>query len=190
MTNETRFDYFVEKFDSDFFAIRNGIVKGKYEYLHTSETSNIDQEIHEEAEYEYEDEFSDFQPYKSKLEGTYEDLFADPAERVQKPTQTRIATGTSDAEKLENIRDYTNNASQARYLATHPAEIILANLIMQILSEIEGEQMDDNVIKTLYHEKSVDLEEALEAFEFYHDNPYKEMAQRRLEKIERKRKKR
>ena len=98
----------------------------------------------------------------------------------------RIKYVQSDAEKIDNIRSITNAASQSRYMDVNTAEVILANLIMQILAEIEGAHQEDDVIKMIFQDK-VELEEALEPFDFYKNNPYKEKAEKNLAKLEQKR---
>ena len=92
-------------------------------------------------------------------------------------------------DKLGKIRDFTNQASQARYLATHDSEVILANLIMQILNQTDGEGCDDIVEHFNFWENSKDLklEEALVGFEFYDNNPHRERAEKMLAKLNRKR---
>jgi len=91
-------------------------------------------------------------------------------------------------ERIDNIRRATNLASQARYLATQDPEVILANLIMQILEETEG-QTGSSESRTILDDILLSprkLEEVLPGFEFYDNNPYRAKAEKRLEKIRRK----
>jgi len=90
-------------------------------------------------------------------------------------------------ERIDNIRRVTNQASEARYLATQDPEVILANLIMQVLEETEGQDgMSDG--RTILDDILMGprkLEEVLPGFEFYDNNPYRAKAEKRLEKIRR-----
>ena len=94
--------------------------------------------------------------------------------------------------RLYAVRDMANAASQSRYLATQTHEVILANLIMQVLNEtnLESSPQDDEnsfFFDVLASSKELKLEEALEGFEFYDNNPYKEKAEKYLARIKRKR---
>jgi len=91
--------------------------------------------------------------------------------------------------QIDKIREYTNEASRERYLAKNDSEVILSNLIMQILMETEqkfGADMGD-FFDELTSSSDAELDEILTGFEFYDNNPYRELAEKRLEKIKRKR---
>jgi len=96
-------------------------------------------------------------------------------------------------ERLHNIREFANYASRARYLKNAQPEAILANLIMQILSESDETVKDlprheQDFFEILAGTKELKLEEALSGFEFFDNNPYRINAEKRLEKIKGKRK--
>jgi len=90
--------------------------------------------------------------------------------------------------RFDNIRKITNQASQARYLASQDPEIILANLIMQILEETEGTATCEKTLLDDLCEAPRKLEEVLPGFEFYDNNPYRAKAEKRLAKLRRKQK--
>jgi len=100
-------------------------------------------------------------------------------------------------ERLVNIREFANRASSARYLKDAQAEVILANLITQVLSEVaemnvlkpvkpakiaEGRKAED-FFEVLAGTKELQLDEALSGFEFFDNNPYRMKAEKRLAKI-------
>ena len=92
--------------------------------------------------------------------------------------------------RINRIREFTDQASKERYLAKNDSEVILANLIMQILCETEKEfgAYEGDFFDTLATtNKETVLDEVLVGFEFYDNNPYREEAERNLEKIKRKR---
>jgi len=104
-------------------------------------------------------------------------------------------------ERLVNIRNFTNRASSARYLKDAQPEVILANLITQILSEADeinvlkpvrqtsqtaGDKAAKDFFEILAGSKELKLDEALSGFEFFDNNPYRIKAEKRLEKIKRK----
>jgi len=93
--------------------------------------------------------------------------------------------------RLDKIREYTNQASRERYLAKDESEVILANLIMKVLMETEQEfgSETDDFFDELASSKDAELDEILSGFEFYDNNPFREIAERRLEKIKRKKNK-
>ena len=96
-------------------------------------------------------------------------------------------------ERLVNIRDCANRASEARYLKDAESEVLLANLIMQVLEETSDMEklkpmvtvIDENdFFEILASTKELKLNEALEGFEFFDNNPYKEKAEKKLAKIQ------
>ena len=93
--------------------------------------------------------------------------------------------------RLVNVRNMANAASQARYLATQTHEVILANLIMQVLNETnmsnESFSEDSFFFDVLASSRELKLEEALEGFEFFDNNPYKEKAEKYLARIKKRR---
>lgn len=104
-------------------------------------------------------------------------------------------------ERLENVKDFANRASEQRYLKGQNIEVLLANLITQILTETNdidkqkplktsskaaGNRGED-FFEVLASTKELKLDEALEGFEFYEQNPYKSKAEKKLAKMEAKR---
>jgi len=107
-------------------------------------------------------------------------------------------------ERLINIREFANRASSSRYLKDAQAEVILANLITQILTE--ADEMDklkpvkpinsaaearraENFLEVLAGTKELKLDEALSGFEFFDNNPYRMKAEKRLARIKSKKSK-
>ena len=96
-------------------------------------------------------------------------------------------------ERLLNIRDSANKTSEARYLKDADTEVLLANLIMQILDETGDIEKLKPVISVpgqndffeiLAGSKELKLDEALEGFDFFDNNPLREKAEKRLAKIQ------
>jgi len=105
-------------------------------------------------------------------------------------------------ERLENIRGWAAAASKARYIKNTDLEALLANFITQVLVESdkihelkpvvasEKKQINnDDFFEILATSKDIKLEDALEGFDFYDNNPYKEKAEKNLAKINKKKKK-
>jgi hypothetical protein len=106
-------------------------------------------------------------------------------------------------ERLYNIMGYANRASEQRYLQDAQSEVILAHLIMQILDETadidelkplvsdleSGLLNGDDFFDILANNKELKLDEALSGFDFFDNNPFRQSAERRLAKIERKKNK-
>jgi len=105
-------------------------------------------------------------------------------------------------ERLHNIRGWTEAASKIRYLPNTDPDAILANLIDQVLLESNNiaelkpvhptkvEQLEsEEVFDILAKARDVKIEEAFEGFDFYENNPYKESAEKKLAKMEKKKKK-
>lgn len=98
--------------------------------------------------------------------------------------------GTGSA-VLGRIQGFVNRASEARYLATQSAEVILATLIMQVMAELSGntDATGPEFFDNLAYAKDLTLEKALVGFEFFDNNPLKKKAEKRLAKLMKKRKK-
>ena len=111
-------------------------------------------------------------------------------------------------ERLNNIRKWANNASEARYLKKD-VDAILASFITQSLAETDkldelkpldsqitqasGETRmlkPDDFFEVLATNKNLKLDEALSGFDFFDNNPFRQKAEKRLKKIENKRNKR
>jgi len=105
-------------------------------------------------------------------------------------------------ERLFNVRGWSEAASKIRYLKNTDVDAILANLIAQILLEtdnldelklVEPEEPakpvdGEGFFEVLASCKNVKLEDALQGFDFYDNNPYKKTAMKKLAKIEKKKK--
>ena len=105
-------------------------------------------------------------------------------------------------ERLFNIRGWAEAASKIRYMKNTDIDAILANLIAQVLLEtdnldelklIEPEPAvkpvdGEGFFEVLASCQNVKLEEALSGFDFYDNNPYKIAAEKKLAKIEKKKK--
>ena len=110
------------------------------------------------------------------------------------PNETALAL----QEQIDAITAATNLASKERYLTSNDHEAILARLIMQIYSatntfdKVENEsaevfQKSESFFEILTNSKETDLEKIFDGFEFYENNPYREIAEKRLAKLYRKR---
>ena len=131
-----------------------------------------------------------FDMYLDKFDRDFFEIREKSAEETKyEETMERVKMVFNDTEKLNKILLHTNEASAARYMASNTPEVILANLIMQILTAIEGEDADNDLLKLLAQE-NIKLEDALESFEFYKNNPYKDKAEKKLAELEEKKRKR
>ena len=97
-------------------------------------------------------------------------------------------------ERLDKILEATNLASRERYLNSDH-EAILARLIMSIYGTEENAAQPDteeyhkseSFFEILTNARKDEVEEVFSAFDFYNQNPYREIAQRRLDKIKKRR---
>ena len=101
-------------------------------------------------------------------------------------------------EQIDSITAATDVASKERYLTSNDHEAILARLIMQIYAatnkfdQVANEsdevfQKSESFFEILTNSKETDLEKIFDGFEFYENNPYREIAEKRLAKIYKKR---
>ena len=102
-------------------------------------------------------------------------------------------------ERLSNLRDCANKASEARYLKDAQPEVLLANLIAKVLTEssdleklkpVVASENEEDFLQILASTKELKLDDALEGFDFFDNNPYKTKAEKKLEKIKTKKEKR
>lgn len=98
-------------------------------------------------------------------------------------TPSAVAVEDS-ATKLKKIEALATEMSAERYSPNYNPEICLANLLNFILSKDLDQETEDNFFQLLNEERNVDLNEALNDFDFYIDNPYKKKAEKILSKIE------
>ena len=103
-------------------------------------------------------------------------------------------------ERIQNMRRWAEAASKIRYLKGTDHEAVLANLITHILREsdnldelkpIVSQEVDikatsDELFQLLTTSRNVAMEEAFRGFDFYDNNPYKEVAEKKIAKINKK----
>ncbi len=87
------------------------------------------------------------------------------------------------AQKLTQIESLATEISAERYSPNYNPEICLANLLNYILSA-DNQDMQNDFFQLLNQDHNVDLDQALNDFDFYLDNPYKKKAEKILSKIE------
>ena len=166
----SHFDHFIKQFDDFYFGL-----------VDEDNTMHIENE-EKRSEQFYTSDIFNLLDQENKAEA----LKSQPNPSC---SNNGIDSEKSIDERIENIRRYTNQASQARYLGTQDPEVILANLIMQILEETEcvgGNGEHANFLDEILCSPRK-LEEVMPGFEFYDNNPYREKAEKRLEKLRRKR---
>lgn len=95
--------------------------------------------------------------------------------------------------KLDKIVEATNQASKERYLSNNDHEAILARLIMQIYATTDNEpksnevfHKSDSFFEILTNTRETELEKVFTGFDFYDNNPYREIAEKQLAKIKKK----
>ena len=97
--------------------------------------------------------------------------------------------------QIQKILEITNKASYERYMYNATPEVILANLILQILAIINGEEVSttslssagNQVFQALSQSKKFNLDEACEGFEFYENNPLRAQAEKAIARLRKKR---
>lgn len=89
----------------------------------------------------------------------------------------------SAAQKLEQIKNLATKISAERYNANYNPEISLANLLNYILSA-DDQDMQNDFFQLLNQDNGSNLEQVLNDFDFYLDNPFKKKAEKILSKIE------
>jgi len=100
-------------------------------------------------------------------------------------------TNAELTDRLDYIRDITNDASAARYMGAYDTDIILNDLISKVLDAVEGvepevESATQEFFTAMLKAPQKELEQIFEGFEFYENNPYKDQAERALAKLRRK----
>jgi hypothetical protein len=155
--------------------------------------------------------------YIKRLDDDFQEILKGQAERFENVT-SKIATLAKDLneysqvvpqykseidslkERLQNIREAAEFASEERYLSRNDIEVVLANFIAQVLKEtdkidelkIQGPKVmrsGGDFFEELAGNKEIKLDDALKGFDFYDNNPYKTSAERKLAKIEAKKRK-
>lgn len=94
------------------------------------------------------------------------------------------ATNTDDLiQKLNRIEALATEISAERYSHNYNPEVCLANLLNYILSD-NNQDMNNDFFQLLNQEHDMNLDQALNDFDFYLNNPYKKKAEKILSKIE------
>ena len=106
-------------------------------------------------------------------------------------------------ERLNNIREWVEAASKTRYLPKADVDAILAKLITNVMMECNNleelkpvipkesdiKAASDELFQMLSNSRSVQMEEAFKGFDFYDNNPYKNKAEKKIAKLQKKTKK-
>lgn len=87
------------------------------------------------------------------------------------------------SEKLNKIENLATQISAERYTHNYNPEICLANLLNCILAT-DDQDLQNDFFQILNQEHDMGLDEALNDFDFYLNNPYKKKAEKMLSKIE------
>lgn len=87
------------------------------------------------------------------------------------------------SEKLNKIEALATQISAERYNHNYNPEVCLASLLNFILSS-DDQDMENDFFQLLNQEHDMNLDEALNDFDFYLNNPYKKKAEKMLSKIE------
>ena len=85
--------------------------------------------------------------------------------------------------KLNKIEALATEISAERYRPNYNADVCLANLLNFILSS-DDQDMQHDFFQLLNQEHNMNLDQALDDFDFYLNNPYKKKAEKILSKIE------
>ena len=94
-----------------------------------------------------------------------------------------VSNVTDPQKKLSKIKALATEISAERYNPDYSPEVCLANLLNYILSA-DDQDMQNDFFQLLNQDHNVNLEQALNDFDFYLNNPYKKKAEKILSKIE------
>lgn len=94
-----------------------------------------------------------------------------------------VANENNAAQKLEQIKTLATKISAERYDANYNPEISLANLLNYILSA-DDQDMQNDFFQLLNQDNNSNLEQVLNDFDFFLNNPFKKKAEKILSKIE------
>ena len=180
-----QFDYFVSKFDQDFLSMTSGGVDA---FPHFEDKTAFDDLVLFQPEADFDPDL-DTQPTEAEVASMRSRMgrvFADSDTTLcGEPVVVKPIGGLNA--KLNRILEHTNRASNERYLSNATTEVILANLILQILSEINGEDTgadkQDHVFQLLSQSRKFNLDEACAGFDFYENNPYRAVAEKSIAKL-------
>ena len=96
---------------------------------------------------------------------------------------TAALPDTDAVEKLNKIKTLATEISAERYNHNYNPEICLANLLNFILAD-DNQDMENDFFQLLNQDHNINLDQALNDFDFYLNNPYKKKAEKILSKIE------
>lgn len=114
-----------------------------------------------------------------------------PETYVVNPTDTKVddevapivLNENNPAQKLDEIKSLAVEISAERYSPNYNPEVCLANLLNYILSDDNQDRQND-FFQLLDQDHNLNLDQALNDFDFYLNNPYKKKAEKILSKIE------
>ena len=94
-----------------------------------------------------------------------------------------VAMQVDPVQKLSKIKSLATEISAERYSPNYNPEICLANLLNYILAA-DDQDMKNDFFQLLNQDHNMNLDQALNDFDFYLNNPYKKKAEKILSKIE------
>ncbi len=111
----------------------------------------------------------------------------EPNEEKKDFSDNKIEAAATNADdliqKLNRIEALATEISAERYSHNYNPEVCLANLLNYILSD-NNQDMNNDFFQLLNQEHDMNLDQALNDFDFYLNNPYKKKAEKILSKIE------
>ena len=112
---------------------------------------------------------------------------SEPDEEKKDFSDNKIEAAATNADdliqKLNRIEALATEISAERYSHNYNPEVCLANLLNYILSD-NNQDMNNDFFQLLNQEHDMNLDQALNDFDFYLNNPYKKKAEKILSKIE------
>ena len=112
---------------------------------------------------------------------------SEPNEEKKDFSDNKIEASATNADdliqKLNRIEALATEISAERYSHNYNPEVCLANLLNYILSD-NNQDMNNDFFQLLNQEHDMNLDQALNDFDFYLNNPYKKKAEKILSKIE------
>ena len=121
------------------------------------------------------------QEYESLVIPFPESLVVTPSEKIE--IKKVIEPKIDPIKKLNKIESLATEISAERYSPNYNPEICLANLLNYILSA-DNQDMQNDFFQLLDQDHNTNLDQVLNDFDFYLNNPYKKKAEKILSKIE------
>ena len=121
------------------------------------------------------------QEYESLVIPFPESLVVAPSEKIE--IKKVIEPKIDPIKKLNRIESLATEISAERYSPNYNPEICLANLLNYILSA-DNQDMQNDFFQLLDQDHNTNLDQVLNDFDFYLNNPYKKKAEKILSKIE------